>query len=70
MNVLHEADEPDFIAALHNNDVLTSKYGTEVNFLPVKADLSTPCHGDRPVMELIPRYTHPLVQSVSTGVVK
>ncbi|MGD0331792.1 MAG: hypothetical protein ABSA90_00900 [Xanthobacteraceae bacterium] len=37
--IVDEGDEPDVVADLFDADVLTGEYGTEIDFLPIEADL-------------------------------
>src|SRR5256886_16223690 len=51
--VVHEGDQPDFLAHLLDAHLLPGEYGAEVDLLPIEADAPACGHGDRFVVEWV-----------------
>jgi len=49
--VVHEGDEPDFLAHLFDAHLLPGEHCAEINFLPIEADAPARGHGDALVVE-------------------
>ena len=66
--VLHEADEPYFVAHLFNADPLAGEYGAQVYFPAFVTDTATSSDSGRPVMERIVEFAQSGVSSGRTCV--
>ena len=51
--IVHEGDEPDFLAHLFDADALASEDDAKIDLLPIEADAAACGHGDGPVVERI-----------------
>ncbi len=64
--VLHEADEPYFVANLFDADLLAGEDGAQVDFPAFVTDPATVCDGGGPVMERIVELAQSFVRSGRT----